>query len=339
LFFQLLEQLRLLTNLETSERKLLQIILIGQPELRAMVAAPELEQLAQRVIARYHLDALSADETRQYIAHRLAVAGLQGPLPFQQRALARVHALTGGVPRRINLLCDRALLGAYGAGVREVTDAMVRRAAREVFDAPATVRPGAAGRWLAAGTGGLVGAAALGGLAWALGWWPLADGGAGSTQAQAQTQRPAIAASAAAVPASSPASAASAPDAPALPPTLAQFLAIQPVAQAPAAWQALARQWQASVPDGATDPCAALAPEGLRCYRSRRASLNLLRQLDRPVLLMLRPAEGDAQGEALAPEVAVLLRRLDDGTATLEGVQGQTLQVRVTELAPLWRGE
>lgn len=334
-----LEQLRLLTNLETSERKLLQIILIGQPELRAMVAAPELEQLAQRVIARYHLDALSADETRQYIAHRLAVAGLQGPLPFQQRALARVHALTGGVPRRINLLCDRALLGAYGAGVREVTDAMVRRAAREVFDAPATVRPDAAGRWLAAGTGGLVGAAALGGLAWALGWWPLADGGAGSTQAQTQAQVPAMAASAAAVPASSPASAASAPDAPAPPPTLAQFLAIQPVAQAPAAWQALARQWQASVPDGATDPCAALAPEGLRCYRSRRASLNLLRQLDRPVLLMLRPAKGDAQGEALAPEVAVLLRRLDDGTATLEGVQGQTLQVRVTELAPLWRGE
>jgi DNA-binding response OmpR family regulator len=82
---------------------------------------------AQRVIARYHLDALSADETRHYIAHRMAVAGLQGPLPFQQRALARVHALTGGVPRRINLLCDRALLGAYGAGVREVTDAMVRR--------------------------------------------------------------------------------------------------------------------------------------------------------------------------------------------------------------------
>src|SRR5574337_1245959 len=106
--------------------------------------APDvLEQLAQRVIARYHLDALSPEETRQYIAHRLAVAGLQGPLPFQRRALARVHALTGGVPRRINLLCDRALLGAYAAGVREVGEAMVRKAAREVFDASAaSVRPG-----------------------------------------------------------------------------------------------------------------------------------------------------------------------------------------------------
>ncbi len=147
-----LEQLRLLTNLETSERKLLQIILIGQPELRAMVAAPELEQLAQRVIARYHLQALSADETRQYIAHRLAVAGLQGPLPFQQRALARVHALTGGVPRRINLLCDRALLGAYAAG---------RARGQRSHGAPGRARgvrcagrrrPGA-GRWWPAGPG------------------------------------------------------------------------------------------------------------------------------------------------------------------------------------------
>lgn len=132
-----LEQLRLLTNLETSERKLLQIILIGQPELRTMVASPALEQLAQRVIARFHLDALSPRETQQYIAHRLAVAGLQGPMPFRQRAIARVHTLSRGVPRRINLLCDRALLGAYAAGVREVNASTVNRAAREVFDAPA----------------------------------------------------------------------------------------------------------------------------------------------------------------------------------------------------------
>ena len=333
-----LEQLRLLTNLETSERKLLQIILIGQPELRAMVATPELEQLAQRVIARYHLDALSPDETRQYIAHRLAVAGLQGPLPFLRRALARVHALTGGVPRRINLLCDRALLGAYGAGLREVTDAIVRRAAREVFDAPAGPRPGLAGRWVALGMGGLVGVAALGGLAWALGWQPLARDGADPAAA------PAVAASAAqAVPAASAASSAllssAAPATLMEQPTLAQFLAIQPTDQTPAAWQALAQQWQVRLPDGAADPCAALASEGLRCYRSRRASLNLLRQLDRPVLLMLKPADGDVPGEALVPDVAVLLRSLDDRTATLEGVQGQTLQVGVSELAPLWRGE
>jgi len=125
-----LEQLRLLTNLETNERKLLQIILIGQPELRTMVAHPRLEQLAQRVIARYHLDALTRQETAQYIAHRLAVAGWRGPLPLERRALARVHALTGGVPRRINLLCDRALLGAYSRGEREVRAGTLRQAAR-----------------------------------------------------------------------------------------------------------------------------------------------------------------------------------------------------------------
>src|SRR5215207_7062000 len=124
-----LEQLRLLTNLETSERKLLQIVLIGQPELRAMLARPELEQLAQRVIARFHLDALSESETAQYVRHRLEVSGLQRPLPFDRGALRRVHAASGGVPRRINLLCDRALLGAYANGQGAVTRPVVTRAA------------------------------------------------------------------------------------------------------------------------------------------------------------------------------------------------------------------
>jgi general secretion pathway protein A len=110
-----LEQLRLLTNLETSERKLLQIVLIGQPELRVMLARPELEQLAQRVIARFHLDALSEAETQLYIRHRLTVAGHTGALPFDRQALQRIHRLARGVPRRINLLCGRALLGAWAS--------------------------------------------------------------------------------------------------------------------------------------------------------------------------------------------------------------------------------
>src|SRR5213076_2589675 len=104
---QVLEQLRLLTNLETSERKLLQIILIGQPELRQMLARPELEQLAQRVIARYHLGSLTASETASYVAHRLAVAGAAAAAtPFSRGLMPLVHRLTNGVPRRINLLCD-----------------------------------------------------------------------------------------------------------------------------------------------------------------------------------------------------------------------------------------
>ena len=129
---EVLEQLRLLTNLETNERKLLQIILIGQPELRDMLARPQLEQLAQRVIARYHLGALTARETAQYIRHRLAVAGLGGALPFDEASMQRVHALSRGVPRRINLLCDRALLGAYARGKAQVDVGIVDKAAAEV---------------------------------------------------------------------------------------------------------------------------------------------------------------------------------------------------------------
>jgi general secretion pathway protein A len=128
-----LEQLRLLTNLETNERKLLQIVLIGQPELRSMLAAPELEQLAQRVIARFHLEALNAAETLHYIAHRLGVAGHTGALPLDAKALARIHQLARGVPRRINLLSGRALLGAWTNGQQRVDTAVVNKAAAEVF--------------------------------------------------------------------------------------------------------------------------------------------------------------------------------------------------------------
>ena len=160
-----LEQLRLLTNLETSERKLLQIILIGQPELRDMLARPELEQLAQRVIARYHLDALSARETGAVYRHRLAVAGLRARAAVPAARCGAIHRLTRGVPRRINLLCDRALLGAYATGVRQVnrnilargSGGSVRRAAgraplSSLCDrwraGPAGGR-GAAGKWMA----------------------------------------------------------------------------------------------------------------------------------------------------------------------------------------------
>ena len=129
----LLEQLRLLTNLETNERKLLQIMLVGQPELQRMLAQPELTQLAQRVVARYHLNTLSAAETERYIRHRLAVAGMTGRVPFDGAAVRRIHRWSQGVPRRINVLCDRALLGAYGADQHRVKVRMVDQAAREVF--------------------------------------------------------------------------------------------------------------------------------------------------------------------------------------------------------------
>lgn len=116
-----LEQLRLLTNLETSEKKLLQIILLGQPELREVLAQNDLRQLAQRITARYHLHELSKMEVGAYVSCRLSVAGRKGRL-FNQQAIKSLYKLSGGVPRLINLICDRALLGAY-ASQEDIIDA------------------------------------------------------------------------------------------------------------------------------------------------------------------------------------------------------------------------
>ena len=126
-----LEQVRLLTNLETPTEKLLQIILIGQPELRNLMARPELRQIAQRITARYHLVSLTLRETRAYIRHRLQVAGCEAEL-FTRVALRQIHGCTEGIPRLINILCDRALLGAYARQESRVDRGMVRRAFAEV---------------------------------------------------------------------------------------------------------------------------------------------------------------------------------------------------------------
>ena len=113
--FEVLEQIRLLTNLETDEKKLLQIILTGQPELASILARPELRQLNQRITARFDLTPLDEQETRNYVRHRLQVAGLNDDREiFSGAALRQIFRLSGGVPRVINLLCDRAMMGAYG---------------------------------------------------------------------------------------------------------------------------------------------------------------------------------------------------------------------------------
>jgi general secretion pathway protein A len=125
-----LEQIRLLTNLETSKEKLLQIILIGQPELLSILKQKNLRQLAQRITARYHLLALSRSETYAYIQHRLLVAGRRDPL-FTRRAKHSVYRLSRGVPRAINIICDRALLGAYALDAQRISAGIVRKASRE----------------------------------------------------------------------------------------------------------------------------------------------------------------------------------------------------------------
>lgn len=129
----LLEQIRLLTNLETNEQKLLLIIMLGQPELRDKLLRPELRQMQQRITARYHLGPLSKTDTCAYVNHRLAVAGSRERL-FTKAALSRVFAFSGGVPRLINLLCDRSLLGAYSKGDTRADRAIVVRAAEELLN-------------------------------------------------------------------------------------------------------------------------------------------------------------------------------------------------------------
>lgn len=130
---EVLEQLRLLTNLETHTKKLLQVILIGQPELQELLKRRDLRQLAQRITARYHLLPLNKAEVDQYIKHRLSVAGCHKPL-FKDNAIALIHKLSGGVPRLINLLCDRALLGAFGNEQHQVDKALVIKACKEALD-------------------------------------------------------------------------------------------------------------------------------------------------------------------------------------------------------------
>lgn len=296
-----LEQLRLLTNLETSERKLLQIILIGQPELRAMLARPELEQLAQRVIARYHLGSLSADETASYIHHRLAVAGSTAQTPFAPRLMAQIHALSHGVPRRINLLCDRALLGTYVENQRQVTRPILRRAAAEVFAEEGSRAPAAGLRWLHVAGGVLAGAVVTAALAWH--FMPHAPATASVAKLPAAVAAPAPVPAAAAAPAAVPApAAASMPDRNAM---LRQLAAL----------------WGDHLPDG--DACQVAARAGLRCLQSR-GGIAELRVLDRPALLSLRDPAGQ---ERLA-----LLTQLRGETATL-AIDGRQQSLPLAELA------
>ena len=357
-----LEQLRLLTNLETNERKLLQIVLIGQPELRTMLARPELEQLAQRVIARYHLGALTQAETAQYLRHRLAVAGLGTANPFSRRAMLRIHQRSRGVPRRINLLADRALLGAYADGVVRVDRSIVDKAAAEVFGPDERVqRLRRLAPWA---LGAIVGAALSAGLAL---WWsaaatapaqaqrvkPAAPGAAGAT-----TDVPAAAASGTGAgtpaPVLAPASAPVAPVAgvaavalsPTLPPAAASAAATataaplfltaaelstrfaSPSRREADAWRELALLWRMALPEGGGDPC--VQPPPWQCFRSSNGGLALIRQLDRPGLITLR----DDAGRTLP---AVLLA-LDDSSARL-GIGTRALSVSLVSLANVWQGD
>lgn len=355
-----LEQLRLLTNLETNERKLLQIILIGQPELRAMLARPDLEQLAQRVVARYHLEALSAAETASYIQHRLAIAGLKSELPFQQAQMQQIYQLTKGVPRRINLLCDRALLGAFATGERQADSSMIDRAAMELFDHVPHPRLSARRRWQYAMLGTLAGAM-VAGVAVAAANGSLRGAFDRSIAASARISGKTItalhqatdrlfspqavdpraqAAPGAPVAVAVPVVAPTKPTQESLPsreilPARAEPIQLDAVNSNTAgimrdrggAYRKLAQYWSASLPE--RDPCEAAAAKQLHCYASS-AGLAELRLLDRPAILSLRDRNQQ-------PFYALLTRLADTG-ATLQ-IGGTSQEVSLVVLARYFNGE
>ncbi|HAK91661.1 AAA family ATPase [Massilia timonae] len=308
---EVLEQLRLLTNLETSERKLLQIILIGQPELRTMLARPELEQLAQRVIARYHLGPLSEQETGAYIAHRLAVSGAAG-MPFPASLTPVVHRLTHGVPRRINLLCDRALLGAYVENSPQVTRAILLKSAEEVFAGePAARKPL---RWP------LLAGGALAGVAISAAAWQMLPHQQQAQPASAQAA-PAVVTQVAARP--SPASIQAAPVAG------ADFAAGKSENDA---LRALAALWGPSFAGIAgSSPkaiCEAAQRANLRCHQGR-GGLYELRLLDRPAVVTLH--DGPRTGYAVLVGM--------DQDSVLLAVDGRRQRVAIPAFVARFGGE
>jgi MSHA biogenesis protein MshM len=154
-----LEALRLLTNLETEKRKLLQIVLFGQPELNQKLQSPAIRQLAQRITFHYHLGPLTADDLEFYVSHRLSVAGFSGSRLFSRAAMKRLRQASGGIPRLVNILAHKALMLTYGEGRQQVLARHVNGAARDTL----ATRARFAERWW---LGGVTILAALAGIGW-----------------------------------------------------------------------------------------------------------------------------------------------------------------------------
>ena len=324
---EVLEHIRLLTNLETETQKLLQIILIGQPELRKLLARDDLRQLAQRITGRYHLDPLSRQETAAYVRHRMRVAGATADV-FTRGALREIYRVSGGIPRVINIVCDRALLGAYTQDQHQVPGALVRRAAAEVFDQERSPR------WMPLLIGGLAAAVLLGSalLLWRYAPARVLTGRspAHATAPAAATDPPPASAAAASAGASTGAPAAASASITAPPPTLAQLLAMnRSSTDTDTAFAQLLGLWQASYTPGKTDGCSQALAQGLRCLMLR-GSLAQLRRLNRPAILMLSDDAGTAS--------QVVLRALGDDTAELR-IGSQSATISLAELTRYWFGD
>jgi general secretion pathway protein A len=309
-----LEQVRLLTNLETETQKLLQIILIGQPELRNLLAREDLRQIAQRITARYHLDPLSREETAAYVRYRLRVAGATADL-FAGSALREVYRVSRGIPRLINVICDRALLGAYTQDLHVVPASLVRRAGAEVFGQELTPR---SIPWIAA----CLALAVLGSSAVLLRRYApgVLEHRVASAPVPTVAPAPAVSVSAPEPP----------PKAPPGPPSLTELLASHPEGtDTDSAFVTLLTLWKASYVPGGTDGCTQANAQGLQCL-NQRGSFAQLRLLNRPAILILNDAGGQTY--------QVVLRALSDDTAQLQ-LGAQSLAVSVAELARFWFGD
>jgi general secretion pathway protein A len=307
---EVLEQMRLLTNLETNRRKLLQIILLGQPELGDMLERPELKQLAQRVVARYHLGPLSKAEVAAYVRHRLEVAGAKRPL-FPPSTMNRLFRLSRGIPRVVNVLCDRALLGAYVQGKDRIDRATIDQAAREIFHQPASYRrrmPNA----IAAALILLVGGAAAAVV------YQRSQHESNGADAQTQAIRPDTKA---------PAAIASGAATEKLSTALHWPDKLSRDDSKRLAESALLHAWGAEY--GGGDICRQARILDLRC-RTARGGLDDLRQANRPAVLHMHDPDGS--------DFYATLLQLNDRTASFS-VGDETQAVPLSALAAQWSGE
>lgn len=310
-----LEQLRLLTNLETARQKLLQIILIAQPELREKLAQANLRQLAQRVTGRYHLEPLSSVEASRYIDHRLRVAGALTEI-FEPAAKREVYRLSGGVPRIMNVICDRALLGAYSRESRTVSKGLVRKAASEVSGQAIRSR---IVKWL-------IPVAAVAALAFvAVFFWPSAAE-APQPATKGATVDPANPESAVTA-VTAPAASADAPDAARQVVRVSELLANDADADP---YSTLLDLWGVDYDPLAGTACSQAEAAGLSCY-FQRGTWNMLRQLDRPVVLSLTDDDGNRRNIALIS--------LDVEYAGLAAGDGTIATVRTNDLSGYWFGQ
>ena len=324
---QTLEQVRLLTNLETATTKLLQIILIGQPELRELLDQPELRQLAQRITGRYHLNPLSREESAGYVKHRMRIAGATAEV-FTPSALREVHRLSGGIPRVINVICDRALLGAFTQEEHRAGGALVRQAASEVYGRPVPAP------WLKWATAAAV-AAALALVAVGL-WTYLAQRPAATADAEpprtvAPAEAPPAASAAVAASIEAPATATPEPVLAAAPPLpLAELLVRHGNdTTTEAALAKLFALWGALYEPARGRGCDQAARQGLECL-FQKGSWAQLRTLNRPAVLTLTDDLGRTH--------QVLLTGLTDEHAILD-LGGESREVGITALSRYWFGD